>query len=96
MAVATAGGALMTIVNTLVKSLWPPLSSHASIWSAMLVPLFIVLLSFSNNRELRRKPVFLRNIGIALVGIVLLALMVSYLDSFHRDFGNDTSPSIDG
>ena len=73
------------IVNTLVKSLRPVYVSLilTSIWSAMLVPLFVILLFFS-SRDLRRKPVFLGNVfamglGIVLAGIILTLYVSSGL-----------------
>jgi hypothetical protein len=72
------------LINTLVESLKPLYITLiiTCIWSAMLVPLFVILLFFS-NRETRRKPIFLGNLfaislGIAFAGVVL-TLMVSVL-----------------
>ena len=71
-----------TLINTLIASLKPLYTTLiiTCIWSAMLVPLLIILLFFS-NRETRRKPIFVANLfaislGIAFAGVVL-ALMVS-------------------
>ncbi|KIL62108.1 hypothetical protein M378DRAFT_13063 [Amanita muscaria Koide BX008] len=52
----------------------------ACIWSAMLVPLFVVLLFFS-NKELRRKPVFFGNIFAICLGIVLAGVVMGLLVS---------------
>ena len=68
---------LTALVSTLVTSFRPLYTTLiiTCIWSAMLVPLSVVLLFFSNS-ELRRKPVFLGNVfalclGISLAGVIL-------------------------
>ncbi|KIL62109.1 hypothetical protein M378DRAFT_81661 [Amanita muscaria Koide BX008] len=73
---------LAVLIDTIVKSFKPLYTTLivACIWSAMLVPLFVVLLFFS-NKELRRKPVFFGNIFAICLGIVLAGLVVGLLMS---------------
>ena len=71
-----------TLINTLITSLKPLYDTLiiTCIWSAMLVPLFVILLFFS-DRESRRKSIFIANLFAIFLGIVyagvILALMVS-------------------
>src|SRR6266478_7135325 len=72
-----ADSPVTTVINTLVTSFKPLYTTLiiTCIWSAMLVPLFIILLFFS-NRETRRKPIFLGNLfaislGIAFAGVAI-------------------------
>ena len=81
-----------SLISTLAKSFKPLYITLiiTCIWSAMLVPLFVILLFFS-NREMRRKPIFLGNLfaislGIAFAGVVL-GLMVSPQSDFRRMTG---------
>src|SRR6266550_2705596 len=50
----------------------------ACIWSAMLVPLFVLLLFFS-NRETRRKPIFIANVMSIMLGLILAGVAIPLL-----------------
>jgi len=54
------------------------------IWSAMLVPLFVVLIFFSNH-ELRRKPVFIANVFAISIGVAFAGVLLSPTVSILRN-----------
>ena len=76
---------LSILINTIVRSLKPVYITLivTCIWSAMLVPLFVVLL-FLSDKEMRRKPIFFGNLfaialGVAYAGVVLELMVSKYL-----------------
>lgn len=81
------------IVNMLVSSFKPlyQLLVVTCIFSAMLVPLFVLLL-FSSNRETRRRPIFIANVASIMIGLILagvaIALIVSLRNGTPAHFSN--------
>jgi hypothetical protein len=88
------------LVNTIVKSLRPVCTTVilTCIWSAMLIPLFIILLFFSDG-EMRRKPIFLANLlatslGIAFAGVALELMVSNWLYHFISSLMADVSTQV--
>jgi hypothetical protein len=71
------------IINTLVSSFKPlyQLLIVTCVWSAMLIPLFVLLL-FSSNAETRRKPVFIANMISIVIGLILAGVCIALIVGF--------------
>src|SRR6266576_4706727 len=68
---------LSAVVVTSVRAMYQ-LLIVTCIWSAMLVPLFVLLLFFS-NRETRRKPIFIANLMSIMLGLILAGVAIPLL-----------------
>src|SRR6266550_8948944 len=73
------------IINILVTSFKPlyQLLVVTCIFSAMLIPLFVLLL-FSSTRETRRRPIFIANVGSIMIGIILAGVAIALLVGFRN------------